>query len=255
MPWQSPYVSMDNNPILFNDPLGDKVKIKGKNARRSIRRAKREDGAFKEQFKQWRQEKGHTYVFDQTKGNNNGLYAAVRDVQQNGKHTLKSTWVNFDLIDGNLTGTRNKLGKVNPLGPPDINIPSPDLGINTQRRNGVPALVIPPPPPRPVNVNVNAPFTPGNATFRNRATGQAQLQTAATAFLNNPNASQLTITIGTNVVNINQPAPNDPTVGALLNRRGQQVMNILQGMGVPASAISPIQLAPGTSIGTTIQVR
>lgn len=33
MPWQSPYVSMDNNPIWFNDPLGDKIKIKHKVAK------------------------------------------------------------------------------------------------------------------------------------------------------------------------------------------------------------------------------
>ena len=27
MPWQSPYCSMDNNPVWFNDPLGDKIKV------------------------------------------------------------------------------------------------------------------------------------------------------------------------------------------------------------------------------------
>ncbi len=31
LPWQSPYCSMDNNPIWFNDPQGDKVHISGTN--------------------------------------------------------------------------------------------------------------------------------------------------------------------------------------------------------------------------------
>ncbi|MBL1231536.1 MAG: hypothetical protein COA31_002345 [Flavobacteriales bacterium] len=29
-PWQSPYTSMDNNPILYNDPLGNEVPVSGK---------------------------------------------------------------------------------------------------------------------------------------------------------------------------------------------------------------------------------
>ncbi len=252
-PWQSSYSSMDNNPILYNDPLGDKVKIRDSETRKSIRAARKSDAGFNQQFKDWRKEKGHTYVFEKAQGENNGLYTAVRDILENGKHTANSTIVQFDLINGGFAGTKDGgISKVNPLGTPDISTPAPDLDINTQSRNGIPAL---PPPVPPINVTVSAPFVPGNATFSNPATATTQLQNAANTFLRNPNASQLTITIGTDVMNINQSAPNDPTVRQLLNRRGRQVRNILQGMGIPSTAIAPIQLAPVTTIGTTIQVR
>ncbi len=37
IPWQSPYATFNNNPIVFNDPLGDKIK----GSRKQIRALKK----------------------------------------------------------------------------------------------------------------------------------------------------------------------------------------------------------------------
>lgn len=69
MPWQSPYVSMDNNPIWYNDPLGDKIKfgngIKGKEKRelkKRIRERKRDSDEFKEWYKARKKEDRLNYI-------------------------------------------------------------------------------------------------------------------------------------------------------------------------------------------------
>jgi len=54
LPWQSPYVSMDNSPVLYMDPDGDKVKYWSGKEKRDVRRARRTNAVFKEQFKAWK---------------------------------------------------------------------------------------------------------------------------------------------------------------------------------------------------------
>ncbi len=56
-PWQSPYCSMDNNPILFNDPKGDKIKYgdasgaERRQLRKMVREAKKQDAGFRQWYR------------------------------------------------------------------------------------------------------------------------------------------------------------------------------------------------------------
>nr|WP_299207529.1 hypothetical protein [uncultured Brumimicrobium sp.] len=55
LPWQSPYCSMDNNPIFYNDIFGDIVEPTGtkkevRKIKRIIRKGKRKSKTFKEQY-------------------------------------------------------------------------------------------------------------------------------------------------------------------------------------------------------------
>lgn len=73
MPWQSPYCSMDNNPIYYNDALGDKVKIgaKGKKKReikKAIKADRKASSDFDDKFKEQKKDKNILYTYrDNTK--------------------------------------------------------------------------------------------------------------------------------------------------------------------------------------------
>jgi RHS repeat-associated protein len=68
LPWQSPYVAMNNSPIQFNDPEGDYIKwaVRGKEKRqlrRHIRKLRREDDAFNAKWKEWRSDNDRHTIF------------------------------------------------------------------------------------------------------------------------------------------------------------------------------------------------
>lgn len=53
-PWSSPYVSMSNNPIYYNDPLGDEFIGTDKKSARRVKRNMKNETFSREQFKDFR---------------------------------------------------------------------------------------------------------------------------------------------------------------------------------------------------------
>jgi RHS repeat-associated protein len=98
--WQSPYNSMDNNPIWFNDPLGDKVKYKNKKKdKKAVKSAIKSNPEFKADFKELKKSK-ETYVFSGSNTNeNNNIGTDGKDVFIN--YQFNST--NNALGDGEAT--------------------------------------------------------------------------------------------------------------------------------------------------------
>ena len=123
MPWQSPYVSMDNNPILYNDPLGDWVEGEGffRNVFNSDNKIKAQNDATKHGVKaekingDWtvsynegvsKRINGHTFegsasvtkVFNKS-NNNNELGEAVNFIDRGVKKAIDNGLAPLDNID------------------------------------------------------------------------------------------------------------------------------------------------------------
>jgi len=62
-PYQSPYCSMDNNPVVYNDPHGDKVKYKDGKSRRAARRARKSDPEARAAHKKLKDDRKHLHIF------------------------------------------------------------------------------------------------------------------------------------------------------------------------------------------------
>lgn len=86
-----------------------------------------------------------------------------------------------------------------------------------------------------------------------------KIQRAAQTYLSTPNATQIKIIIGTSARNIDQPStnPDGRSVRQLLWDRSSVVRQLLINQDVPTSAIQGdwLELEPGTSPSTTIQIR
>ncbi|MBV6483795.1 MAG: hypothetical protein KFKLKKLM_00250 [Flavobacteriales bacterium] len=53
IPWQSPYASMNNNPIAYNDPMGDKI-IGNRKEKRAFKAREKANGTWKDSKKLYR---------------------------------------------------------------------------------------------------------------------------------------------------------------------------------------------------------
>lgn len=180
-------------------------------------------------------------------------------MQQNGKHSTNTTVVQFDLMKDNqsqFVGTAQELSKINPLGTPDINAPDVNIGINSQQQVGIPPI----PQPVPVNINVSAPFVNDQAVFANPNRANANIQRAAQAFINNPNATQIRISINT-TANPNQAGvvfQNGQNFGQILQQRGNLVRQNLINQGVPPGAFGPNSIQINfnqNAVNTNINIR
>jgi len=256
--WESPYVVMSNNPIVFIDPLGDEI-IGSRKERREFRRQCKVNGTWadiKATYK-GRHSPRDLHLRDTKDVNETMASAHIRETPLSGYDRRdKQDYLYYNShASGGYGEPFAKALKVDPIETihPNIDVPMPNIVLK------IPAFNIVLPPQQIVNFQVNAPFTPGFATFQNPQNGNNQLQQVGKTFLNNPNASQIIITIGTSTVNLNQPSinPNAMTVNQLLWARGRAMQNMLLQMGVPVTAFPQnwLQFAPGTSISTTIQVR
>lgn len=252
---------MDNNPIAFNDPDGDK--IKGSRAdKKAFKNYHKAEGTWKDIRKTYRGNRRDLIINSTSSTNESMATASIEPTPYgaDGRDISKKTdWFKWNPGADNSSGDaaqdntgQDNLLKVESRKP----VLNNELPRQLQQINVVPILPI---VPNPVDFRINAPFIGGLTTFSNPVNGQTQLQNVANTFLNSPGATQILITIGTNTINLDQPStnPDGRSVRTLLRDRGRAMMQQLRAMGVPITAFPNnwLQFAPGTNIGTNIRVR
>lgn len=77
-PWQSPYNSMNGNPVKNNDPLGDEVEYASKRDKRQVFWARILSKSFRANYKELKDDRTTVYTFRQS-GNNPNIYNANPD--------------------------------------------------------------------------------------------------------------------------------------------------------------------------------
>ena len=107
--WESPYVSMANNPLLYNDPLGDKIKYSGtrqdkRELKRMIRQAKREDSDFKDWYKDRKKESKINYfhMSDHQNTDEGNYFMALKYTDASLTQVSKEGVVKRDFADINI---------------------------------------------------------------------------------------------------------------------------------------------------------
>ena len=255
-PWESPYVIMGNNPIVFNDPYGDKIIASTREDKKAFKTQMKAEGRWKEIRKTYRGNKRDLVLVSTDKTDASMATATIESIPLGGSEDVSSRvdWFTFNPGADNTSGNAAEDEPINQIpSRPAGTIPTPDINPTMSTR---PVLNNRPPP---VNMRINAPFVGGSTNFSNPTQGNQQLQDVANTFLNTPNATQIIITIGTSTINLNQPStnPDGRSVNQLLWNRGMSMQNQLIQMGVPLIAFPRnwLRFAPGSSISTTITVR
>jgi hypothetical protein len=260
-PWDSPYVSMANNPIVFNDQLGDKIKGT-REEKRAFRQKSKAEGTWrgKNGYKRmYRGNKRHLILNDNIDNNNSIITATISNVPKGGTQDIspRVDYLDYNSAFDEITNNRAtyEIDRMPFIKPSPIPIPNTNNPLLTPFPT--PTFT----PPAPINFNINVPFKGGTSTFVNEPMGQFELQKIADTYLNTPNATQILITIGTTAHNIHQKstAPDQRTIEELMWDRGLRMRNtLINDYGIPPSAFpgsSWLYFAPGTKIGTIIQIK
>ncbi len=106
--WLSPYQSMNLNPILFNDPLGDKIRA-GKQEKKDLRQQARSDKSFRKTYKKWKKADEIYEVNRQDQANGNATTTLNKAVPQSfndeGKEGNKNyNYVYYSAVEGSKQG-------------------------------------------------------------------------------------------------------------------------------------------------------
>ena len=226
-PHQTPYSVMNGNPIIYNDPFGDKVKYKDRASRREARRRRKTDEAFAEKLQGLKDDKRITYYLDHQKGSGRDLNVAIDEELEalKGKPLQRSPVVEWE-SQGEARSDLNRGNNGEDLTP--MTPTRPRLSIS-RAGNTLPAINIAPiqmPPTNnpfiPVNNTPiwfmrNIPFNRSSDNISNSAQAELTLQPLADALINNPG---VTLTIFGNT--FADPTQNNASSPAWVNG---QIMN------------------------------
>jgi hypothetical protein len=251
LPWQSPYSFMDNNPILYNDPYGDRVE-KGNHSKeqwKALKKLKRTDKDFRKNV--WKPAKAENRTIDFIE--KDGIDASMRNPQRwdeiDNQIGSNEGGVDKDFLAYNPNFGSNPV-TVNPKlstqsiptigGSISNNIPniSPNMQFTT-----VPPTSIPSSRPiiSPFSFAGGSPFTPNTSIFANPAIANTTIANAANAFISGSGVNvQIAINTPFTPAQLGGGVPSAALGGLTPNQlqwaRGRSIMNSLIAMGVPASA-------------------
>ncbi len=258
-PSMSPFMYTAGNPVMLVDPDGMRI-IGSKEEKKAFKNRMKAEGRWKDIRKKYRGKKKDLVINANEKSKETIGTATIESTQYEGwkDYDNNRDWFVFNPNSGEKT--RSYAAHEIPVSIVP-SIPSGTIDIErgkiSMSKINLPNLnfVL----PQPININVSAQFLGGQTRFRNSTLGLQQLQTAANAFLNNPQAIQIIINIGTSSVNLNQPStnPDNRSVDQLLRDRGIVIRNQLLQMGIPMSAFKNnwLQFSRGTSASMRIRVR
>jgi len=108
----SDYATFLNNPIWYNDPLGDKVEYKDRETKKSVREARRRDADFNAAFKKLKKDREDTYHFEKTDLQNQTLPNGAENIQNIKSNVLNAGTSNFQVGDsenGIVAGVRDNV--------------------------------------------------------------------------------------------------------------------------------------------------
>lgn len=271
-PWQSTYSAMDNNPILYSDPRGDKIKwgsvkryIKTHVKAAFDRSYRKKLKAFKKHWNE-KDDKGRDkriLAFDPDL--DKGAITPDKYSYRNSKKTPRGDR-SFARIDEE-KDQKNRSGEEEPplhmepknanievdhierkiIGQPSFPFSPNDLLLDRPIPADNPLI---PAPGQPLSISRIVAFQPQSNTLANPGNAQSQLRNIADVLIANPNLGILVLG------NVNYARSNgnvtfngeEVPAPVLMNARGSAIQELLIGMGVPPGQI---RFGPGRVLNSS----